>query len=71
MRGNRIDSPTPATDPDQDKPTDVAGIMAANNRIKVSSSPWQLLTLCCRGEQLPWQCIVIFSCKAIESVIYE
>ncbi len=33
--GNRIDSPTPATDPDHGKPTTVAGIMSASQRIKV------------------------------------
>ena len=35
---NRIDSPTPATDPDHGKPTTVAGIMAQHGkdqRIKV------------------------------------
>ena len=37
-RGNRIDSPTPAADPDQGKPTTVAGIMGApgSQRVKVS-----------------------------------
>lgn len=36
-RGNRIDSPTPGTDPDQGKPTTVAGIMGTpgSQRIKV------------------------------------
>ena len=33
--GNRIDSPTPATDPDEGVPMDVKGIMA-NSRIKVN-----------------------------------
>ena len=36
-KDKRIDSPTPATDPGKGKPTTVDGLVAGDQRIKVSS----------------------------------